>query len=138
LRLDFKKNIGVGWDMAKPPLTVVSPSPALAAPPATLGESGRSLWNRVLTEYAISDCGGLEMLAQICHAADRVAALAAVIERDGETIITKNGLKAHPCLRDEIAGRAFIVRALGKLGLSFEPLRPSPGRPPSGGIGWRP
>jgi hypothetical protein len=123
----------------KPTLTVVKPTSSPTDPPSTLRQPGRDLWNRVLSEYTITDCGGLETLSQICHARDRVATLAEVIDRDGETIMTKAGIKAHPLLRDEVQVRAFIVRGLAKLGLNFEPLRPAPGRPPSSvGIDWRP
>jgi hypothetical protein len=95
----------------KPTLTVIKPISSPTDPPSTLRQPGRDLWNRVLSEYQITDCGGLETLAQICHARDRVATLTATIDRDGETIMTKSGIKAHPCLRDEIQARAFIVRA---------------------------
>src|SRR5262245_60605946 len=121
----------------KPPLTVVDPSHSLTDPPPTLREPGRNLWNRVLSEHDIRDCGGLETLAQICQGVDRLATLTATIDRDGESIMTKTGLRAHPLLRDEIQIRAFVVRSLAKLGIGFEPLQPAPGRPPSGGIGWR-
>ena len=35
-------------------------NPALTAsqPPRTLGNSGLSLWNRIMSEYRIEDCGG--------------------------------------------------------------------------------
>jgi hypothetical protein len=36
-----------------------------------------------------------------------------------------------------LANRAFIVRTLVRLGLNFEPVRPSVGRPSYGGIGLR-
>jgi hypothetical protein len=121
----------------KPPLSVVSNLSATAThPPPSLAEVGRSLWNRVMTEYRIQDCGGLEMLFQACAAADRAAALAALIDRDGEVIRTKAGPRAHPALKDELACRAFVVRTLRNLGLDVEPIR-TIGRPGSA-IGWVP
>jgi len=57
------------------------------------------------------------------------------IDADGEVIDTRNGPKAHPALRDEIANRAFIVRTLDKLGVNVEVKRPI-GRP-SQGFGWQ-
>lgn len=87
------------------------------------------------TEYRIDDAGGIELLAQACAAADRVEALAERINVDGEVVHTRAGPKAHPALRDELAGRAFICRTLERLGLNLETIKPI-GRPPRDS-GWR-
>jgi hypothetical protein len=123
--------------MAKSPdLTVVDPTSTGISPPRKLGEHGLSLWNAIMTEYAITDRGGIELLAQVCAAEDRVEALASRIDADGEVVHTRNGPKAHPALRDELAGRAFIVRTLERLGLNMETVKPV-GRP-SKPVGWQP
>jgi hypothetical protein len=75
-------------------------------------------------------------LAQACAAEDRVEALAARIDADGEVLHTRNGPKAHLALRDELAGRAFIVRTLERLGLNVETVKPV-GRPCKP-VGWQP
>ena len=103
----------------KPPLTVIDPTSTGASPPRKLGEHGLSLWNSVQSAYRIDDAGGTELLMQCCQAADRVATLTEAINRDGEVIHTRAGPKAHPALRDELAGRAFIVRTLERLGLNI-------------------
>src|SRR5262249_53537559 len=122
--------------------TAVAASPAATAvpavlptPPRKLGIPGVALWNAVQTEFRIEDCGGIELLAQACAAAHRAESLTSPIDQDGETIHTAHGLKAHPCLKDELANRAFIVRTLEKLGLTQEAVLPI-GRP-SRGSGWR-
>ena len=74
------------------------------------------------------------MLAQACAAADRVEALAERISADGEVVSSRAGPKAHPALRDELAGRAFIVRTLERLGLNVETIKPI-GRPSKGWSG---
>lgn len=123
-------------DSKKPALALVGSTTTGNAPPRRLGEHGLSLWNAVHREYRIDDRGGIEILAQICAASDRVEALAAEINKDGETIRTRTGvLKSHPCLKDELALRAFICRGLERLGLNIESLKPSVGRPP-GALGW--
>jgi hypothetical protein len=106
----------------------------LPEPPGKLGKTGLSLWNRVQAEYAITDVGGLELLAQCCAAADRAEALSAQIDRDGAVVRTKNGLKEHPGLRGELAARSFVCRTLTRLGVTTEPLKQI-GRP-CGGFGW--
>jgi hypothetical protein len=119
----------------KPPLTLVSSTSTDSPPPHTLGEHGRALWEAIMAEYRIEDRGGIELLAQACGAADRVEALRAAIDRDGEVIHTRGGIRAHPALRDELAGRAFICRTLERLGLNVEAIKPM-GRPPHH-VGWR-
>lgn len=120
----------------KPPLTLVGPgTDAHASPPRKLGKHGLSLWNAVMTEYRIEDRGGIELLAQCCASLDRAESLAAQIDADGQVIRTRNGPKAHPALRDELANRAFICRTLERLGLNVESVK-AVGRP-AGGLGWR-
>ena len=98
------------------------------------GEAGLALWKRAHSEYDISDVAGVEMLLLACQSLDRAEALRAQIDVDGEVIRLRNGtIRSHPALRDEVACRAFLVRTISRLGLNFEPLRSSPGRPPNVG-----
>ena len=96
-----------------------------------------SLWNRIMSEYRIEDCGGLEILAQACQALDRAETLRSEIERDGDVLRLQGTVRDHPALKHELANRAFIVRTLVRLGLNFEPVRAAVGRPGYGGIGLR-
>jgi hypothetical protein len=109
----------------KPTLTVVEPGlPPVAKPPRKLGKHGLAAWNRVQSEYAITDSGGIELLAQACAAVDRAEALAEQIAADGEIVHTRAGLpKAHPALKDELAARAFVVRTLERLGVTRENVK---------------
>jgi hypothetical protein len=115
----------------KPTLNLVDPASSGISPPRKLGQHGLSLWNSVQTAYRIDDVGGMELLAQACAATDRVEALAERINADGEVVQTRAGPKAHPALRDELQGRAFIVRTLERLGLNVEAIKPI-GRPSHG------
>jgi hypothetical protein len=103
-------------------------------PPRKLGCHGRSLWDRVLGEYRIDDIGGVEMLMQGCAGLDRAESLAERIAIDGDVVLTRNGPKVHPAVKEELAARAFVVRTLQKLGLNYENVRPI-GRP-TAGVGW--
>ena len=123
--------------MAKSP-SRSNPAATASQPPRNLGDPGLSLWNRIMSEYRIEDCGGLEMLAQACQALDRAETLRSEIERDGEVLRLQGTVRDHPALKHELANRAFVVRTLVRLGLNFEPVRLSAGRPGYGGIGWRP
>lgn len=124
--------------MKKPALKLVKPAATGAKPPRPLGNHGTNLWNRITTEYDISDAAGRELLVLGCEALDRAQACREAIERDGEVQVTRNGFaKEHPLLRAELASRAFVSKTLSKLGLDVEPLRSGhPGRPP--GPQWPP
>ena len=108
-------------------LSLVASNPA----PRKFGKHGAALWQTVQREYAISD---VELLVQACVALDRAELLAAQVERDGVTLRTKSGIKSHPCMKDELAARSFVVRTLQRLGLNWENVK-SVGRP-STGTGW--
>ena len=112
-------------------LTWVESTSTGQPPPRKLGQHGLKLWHAITADYHIEDVGGIELLAQACAAADRAEALAAIIAEDGETIKGKNGLRAHPCLKDELAARSFVVRTLARLGITTENLKPV-GRPAKG------
>ena len=124
----------------KPRLTLISPEQTTAvtllAPPVSLNNTGRNLWQSIMSEYDIRDSGGQQMLLQICEAADRVEEFSATIKRDGLVLRTKSGPKDHPLLRHEQAARSFIIRSLVRLGLDVQALKPV-GRP-SQSFGWAP
>ncbi|MBV8444098.1 MAG: hypothetical protein JO312_26665 [Hyphomicrobiales bacterium] len=113
-----------------PRLTVVEPGATGVEPPRPLGEHGRRLWDQVHREYQVDDVAGVELLAQAAAALDRAESLAGRIQEDGELLRTPSGLKCHPAIREELSARGFVVRTMMKLGLNFEPLRTSIGRPP--------
>jgi hypothetical protein len=88
------------------------------------------MWRSIQTEYGITDQGGIAMLLVGCLAFDRAERLRAEIDRDGEVIRLRNGsIRAHPAIRDEVACRAQVMRAVEKLGLNYEAIKPI-GRPP--------
>ena len=103
------------------------------SPPRPLGEQGLALWAAIQAEYAVEDAGGMELLAQACAALDRAEGCRAEIDRDGPVINSKAGLRDHPLLKHELANRAFITRAIQRLGLDVEAVKPV-GRPPGGGF----
>jgi hypothetical protein len=65
---------------------------------------------------------------------DLAETLAEEISADGVVIRTRNGIRSHPAVRDQIAARTACVRILEKLGITSESLRSTAGRPPAG---WR-
>jgi hypothetical protein len=119
----------------KPPLAIIdAPAAEPPTPPRTLGPAGQDLWTRVQAEFVIDDVGGVELLAQCCEAADLVQELSECIAREGKTLQTKTGLRAHPALRDMLSARAFVVTTLRRLGVIDERIARM-GRP--SGPHWR-
>jgi hypothetical protein len=116
----------------KPQLTVVPLERRSPKVPPELGEHGRRLWAAVHEQYDISDAGGIEMLRQACAAADRAERCREIIDEQGELLTARGQVRSHPLLRDELANRAFVTRAIGRLGLDLEPVKPI-GRPPGSG-----
>lgn len=122
-----------GKPLKPPRITLVQPAatptePAVTPPTRPLNSAGMRLWTDVMRAYDVHDAGGMEILLQACQATDRAEELAEAISRDGSIIATRNGPREHPGLRGELQNRAFAVRALQKLGLDVEPLKPM-GRP---------
>jgi hypothetical protein len=117
--------------MAKnPALTLVDPTLSIASPPANLGPAGLRLWQSVLTDYDISDAGGLALLEQIAFAYERAERLRVEIDRDGEIIIGRSGKREHPGLKGDLAARSFVCRSLQRLGVNLEAVS-RVGRPSS-------
>ena len=56
----------------------------------------------------------------------------ALIDKAGEVIKTKTGIREHPLLKTELAARAFVSWSIQRLGLEFEAIRGGPGRPGGG------
>jgi hypothetical protein len=119
----------------KPPLSVVNLPLSLPKPPTNLGPAGASLWRSIMSEYDIGDAGGLTLLEQICHAYERAERLRIEIDRDGEIIRSRTGLREHPGLKAELASRSFVCRSLQRLGINLEAVRMASGRP--SGSAWR-
>jgi hypothetical protein len=117
-----------------PSLTVVDLPSMTAKPPANLGPAGTGLWRSIMSEYDVSDAGGQALLEQAAFAYERAERLRIEIDRDGEIVRGRTGMREHPGLRGELAARAFVCRTLQRLGINLEAVRMAPGRPP--GPAW--
>ena len=84
-----------------------------------------------MAAYQIDDEGGRELLTLACEALDRAESLRQQIQRDGEVIATRMGIRNHPALKHELANRSFVSKTLVRLGLDVEPVR-GIGRPGHG------
>jgi hypothetical protein len=92
------------------------------------------LWQRIQAEFSIRDAGGIELLTLAAQALDRAESLSAAIAEQGETVVSKAGVRSHPSLKDELQNRALVARLLQRLGVTDQPIK-SPGRP-AAPVGW--
>jgi hypothetical protein len=113
-----------------PTLSIVDPTLSIVPPPSNLGPAGLRLWQSILSDYEILDSGGLALLEQIVLAYERAERLRVEIDRDGEIIRGRNGVREHPGLRGELAARSFVARSLQRLGVNLEAVGKM-GRPSS-------
>ena len=81
-----------------PKLKVVAPGPVAGPePPRPLGIHGGALWKAVMSDYAITDSGGVEMLTGAFPAARPRGKLAGTDRpRRRRSSGAKTGLKEHP------------------------------------------
>ena len=81
-------------------LKVVTGSDPGLSPPRPLGTHGQALWTRVLSEFAVDDVAGREMLAHACASLDTAELCADQVRADGPVIRLKGGaIREHPALR---------------------------------------
>src|SRR5262245_47917428 len=87
---------------AKSPLRLVPPTGTTDdAPPRTLGNHGMNLWNRITSEYEITDAGGRELLTLACQQLDRAEALKAQIDAEGEIVQSRHPPRLAPRVTGE-------------------------------------
>ena len=70
---------------------------------------------------------GLSTLA--CEALDSAESLRQQIQRDGEVIATRMGIRDHPALKHELANRSFVSKTSVRIGLDVEPVAASAAAP---------
>ena len=98
--------------------------------PSHLSPEAKKIWKKLVTEYGISDAGGLEILRAGLEAFDRAQSARAKIDKTGLMYFDRfKSPKMHPLLPVERDSRAAFLQALKQLCLDVEPIK-SIGRPP--------
>ncbi len=106
-------------------------------PPAPTGTQapGRRLWRSVWEKYKLDE-HETALLTEAVRTVDVLADLDVAIRRDGVTIETPQGLRAHPALVEARAQRMVLARLLAALRLPEE--EQAAGRPQRRGGARRP
>ena len=98
--------------------------------PKGFSNKAKKIFREIITEYGITDSGGLEILITGLKARDRGAEVAEKIKKQGVSFRDRFGqLRANPLLSVERDRRAQWLNALKALNLDLEPVRDI-GRPP--------
>jgi P27 family predicted phage terminase small subunit len=96
--------------------------------PPHLGTHGARLWRDVHRDWLLDTGDVLAILENACIACDQLHAAREVLAREGLTIPTRGGAKAHPVAAVARSANAAMLRALSQLKLTDAP-KPKVGRP---------
>jgi len=95
-----------------------------------ISNEGKRLKKSILSEFEISDRGGLEILNRAIESFCRMREAESIIDKEGLTVVNRFGeRKEHPALNTERKGRAQFLLALRQLNLDVLPPNHKIGRP---------
>jgi len=98
--------------------------------PNNLGKTGKSFWNKVMSEYILSDAHDLQRLLLAAQCLDDIAQAEERVKKDGPFHTDRyGGLKEHPGARVIRENRALFLRFIRELRLDLTTGPES--RPPS-------
>lgn len=98
--------------------------------PDHLSTESQAWHSRLVSEYGITDDGGLLLLQTAMEAFDRMRECQKAISKDGAQVKDRfEQLKPHPLLSVERDARSQLLAALKAMNLDLEPLKSAPGRP---------
>ena len=88
--------------------------------PDDLGDSGRALWQHVASRYVIDAEQDRQQLTQVCRTADLLDRLQAVVDSEGVTAESSQGIRTHPAVAELRHQRIVFARLLAALGMPSE------------------
>lgn len=96
------------------PSTSAAPSPQPTAPPKSLRRSGKALWRAVTRDFDLEE-HELVLLREACRTSDSLDDLQALLEREGLTTISPQGVRVHPALVELRQQRIAFARIMTAL-----------------------
>lgn len=95
-----------------------------------ISNKGKKLKKSILSDFDISDRGGLEILDRAIESFCRMRAAEELIDVEGLTVVNRFGeKKEHPALNTERKARAQFLLAIKQLNLDVLPPNHRIGRP---------
>ena len=83
-------------------------------PPSGLRKSGRALWRAVMRDYELDDHETI-LLRECCRTADSLDGLQALLDAEGLTSESSQGVRVHPALVELRQQRVTFARLLAAL-----------------------
>ena len=87
--------------------------------PENLGPRGRALWDSIADEFSLAKHEE-DLLHEAARVADRLDGLDEVIRREGVTVQSPQGVKAHPALVEARAQEIVLTRLVASLRIPDE------------------
>jgi P27 family predicted phage terminase small subunit len=98
--------------------------------PSKLSTDAQEWWDKISSEYGITDQAGYLLLQSALEAFDRMRQAQEAIAEHGVCLKDRyDQLKSNPACAVERDSRSQMMQALKALNLDLEPLRDGPGRP---------
>jgi hypothetical protein len=102
-------------------------------PPDGLGRSGRRIWREIMRGFELEP-HEVTLLREVAATADLIDGLAEVVDGEGLTSESPQGVRVHPCVTELRQQRVTLARLLAALSIPAGEVdetrdRPMPGRP---------
>lgn len=97
--------------------------------PMELKKSGKKFWQKVLSEYELSEAHDLERLSMAAKCLDEISAAEAQVTQDGMFLTNRYGsVIEHPAMKTVKDLRLLFVKIIRELALDID--TPADTRPP--------
>ncbi|GAA1118183.1 hypothetical protein GCM10009670_04230 [Citricoccus alkalitolerans] len=87
--------------------------------PRGLKTSGKKLWQAVTDEFDLQD-HELTILKEACRTVDTLDGLQTIVDRDGLTMTSPQGVKAHPALVELRNQRVTLAKLVASLRIPLD------------------
>jgi hypothetical protein len=87
--------------------------------PRGLKIDGKRLWNSVTEDFELAE-HELSVLVEACRTVDALAALQSIIEKDGVTNVSPQGVRAHPALVEARQQRVTLAKLVASLRIPLD------------------
>lgn len=88
-------------------------------PPEGLAESGRAMWRAVLRAFELSHHERV-MLREACRTVDSIDRLQGLLDADGYTAMSSQGVRVHPALAELRQQRIALARLYAALQIPLD------------------
>ena len=84
--------------------------------PRGLGDDGRKLWSSIVKDFELTESEAV-ILEEAARCRDRIKQLRTVVDAEGVTVMSPQGVKTHPALVEERNQRKLVGQLLASMRL---------------------